>query len=97
MADGAARCDAKAVDRGHFESSGWSEPPVRWPGESPLSPLQFLPVEANPKGYNFPVHVTKGHEREAMEAQRRKKPSSIGKIVLRLLGFKGEVGSDYVE
>ena len=28
-------------------------------------------VEANPKGYNFSVHVTKGHEREAVEAQRR--------------------------
>jgi hypothetical protein len=54
-------------------------------------------VEANPKGYNFPVHVTKGHEREATEVQRRKKPNRIGKLVLRLLGFKGEVGPDYVE
>ena len=54
-------------------------------------------MEANPKGYNFSVHVTKGHERDAMEAQRRKTPSRIGKLVLELLGFKGEVGSDYVE
>jgi hypothetical protein len=54
-------------------------------------------VEANPKGYNFPVHVTKGHEHEAVEAQRRKKPSRFGKLVLKLLGFKGEVGPDYVE
>jgi hypothetical protein len=54
-------------------------------------------VEANPKGYNFSVHVTKGHEREAVEAQRRKAPSRIGKLVLKLLGFKGEVGTDYVE
>ncbi len=54
-------------------------------------------VEANPKGYNFPVHVTKGQEHEAMEVQRRKKPSRVGKFVLKLLGFKGEVGSDYVE
>lgn len=54
-------------------------------------------VEANPKAYNFPVHVTKGHEHEAMEVQRRKKPSRVGKVVLKLLGFKGEVGSDYVE
>jgi hypothetical protein len=54
-------------------------------------------VEANPKGYNFPVHVTKSHEHEATEAQRRKKPTRFGKLVLRLLGFKGEVGSDYVE
>jgi hypothetical protein len=54
-------------------------------------------VEANPKGYNFPVHVTKGHEREAMEVQRHKKPNRIGKFVLGLLGFRGEVGRDDVE
>lgn len=54
-------------------------------------------MEANPKGYNFPVHVTKGHEQEAMEAQRRKRPGRIGKLALKLLGFKGEVGSEYVE
>jgi hypothetical protein len=59
--------------------------------------LQFSTMEANPKGYNFPVHVTKGHEQEAMDEQRRKKPSRIGKFALRWLGFKGEVGSDYVE
>lgn len=54
-------------------------------------------MEANPKGYNFPVHVTKGHEQEAIKAQRRKSPSRVGKMFLKLLGFKGEVGSDYVE
>jgi hypothetical protein len=54
-------------------------------------------VEANPKGYNFAVHVTKGHEQEAQEAQRRKKPSRLGRLVLKVLGFKGEVGSQYVE
>ena len=54
-------------------------------------------MEANPKGYNFSVHVTNGHEREAMEAQRRKKPSRIGKLVLKVLGFKGEAGSDYIK
>lgn len=54
-------------------------------------------MEANPKGYNFPVHVIKGHEREAMEVQRRKKPNRIGEFVLRVLGFRGEVGPDYVE
>ena len=52
---------------------------------------------ANPKGYNFPVHVTKGHECEAMETQQRKKRSRVGKLVLKVLGFKGEVGCDYVE
>jgi len=46
---------------------------------------------------NFPVHVTKGHEREALEAQRRKKPSRIGEFVLKMLGFKGEVGPDHIE
>jgi hypothetical protein len=46
---------------------------------------------------NFPVHVTKGHEREALEAQRRKKPSRIGESVLKILGFKGEVGPDRIE
>jgi hypothetical protein len=50
-----------------------------------------------PKGYTFSVHVTKTHAREAVEAQRRKTPSRFGKLVLKLLGFKGEVGSDYVE
>jgi hypothetical protein len=53
-------------------------------------------VEANPKGYNFSVRVTKGHEHEAVEAQRRKKPSRIGKLVLKMLGFRGEAGSDYI-
>jgi hypothetical protein len=41
--------------------------------------------------------VTKGHEREAVEAQRRKKPSRIGEFVLKMLGYKGEVGPDRIE
>jgi hypothetical protein len=32
-----------------------------------------------------------------VEAQRRKKPSRVGKLFLKVLGFKGEVGPDYVE
>jgi hypothetical protein len=32
-----------------------------------------------------------------MKAQRRKKPSRIGKLILKMLGFKGEVGSDYIK
>jgi hypothetical protein len=60
-------------------------------------PTKLQAVEANPKGYNFPVHVTKGHEHEAVEAQRRQKPSRIGKLILKLLGFRGEVGSDHIE
>jgi hypothetical protein len=54
-------------------------------------------VEANPKGYNFPVHVTKGHEAEALADQRKKKPSRLGKFLLKLLGYRGEVGPDYVD
>ena len=41
--------------------------------------------------------MTNGHQREAIEAQRRKKPSRIGKLVLRMLGFKGDVGSDQIK
>ena len=44
-----------------------------------------------PKGYNFSVHVTKGHEREAMEAQRRKKPNRIGKLVLNCWASEGRL------
>jgi hypothetical protein len=66
-------------------------------GDRAFAELLLPEVEANPKGYNFQVHVTKGHEHEAMEAQRRKKPSRTGKWILKLLGFKGEVGSDHVE
>ncbi len=40
-------------------------------------------------GRNY--HVTGGHEAEAKEAERAKKPSRIGVFVLRLLGFKGPV------
>jgi hypothetical protein len=54
-------------------------------------------MEANPKGYNFSVHVTKGHESEAREAQRKKRPSRIGKLVLKMLGFRGKVGPDFLD
>jgi hypothetical protein len=54
-------------------------------------------VEANPKGYNFSVHVTRGHESEAKAALRKKKPSRLGKVVLKLLGFRGEVGPEYLD
>jgi hypothetical protein len=45
--------------------------------------------EANPKGYNFQVHVTSGHEAEAKAAELAKKPNRLGMLILRLLGFKG--------
>jgi hypothetical protein len=35
--------------------------------------------------------------REALEAQQRKKPSRIGEFVLKILGFKGQVGPDHIE
>jgi hypothetical protein len=54
-------------------------------------------VEAYPNRENFAVHVTKGHEAEAIVAQRRKKPSRIGMFMLKLLGFRGEVGSEYLD
>jgi hypothetical protein len=40
-------------------------------------------------GRNY--HVTGGHEAEAEDAERAKKPSRIGLFVLRHLGFKGSV------
>ncbi len=45
--------------------------------------------EANPKGYNFQVHVTSGHEAEAKAAELAKKPNRFGMLILRLLGLKG--------
>jgi hypothetical protein len=48
-------------------------------------------LKANPKGSNFPVHVTRGHEAEAREAQLRKPPSRFGTWILRRLGYKGEI------
>lgn len=38
-------------------------------------------------GRNY--HVTGGHEREAEVAQRAKKPTRVGLLVLRILGFRG--------
>ena len=34
-------------------------------------------------------HVTGGHEAEAEAAEHAKKPSRLGLLVLRLLGYKG--------
>jgi hypothetical protein len=45
-------------------------------------------VEATPKGYNFQVRVTTGHEHEAKEAQLKKKPNRLGLMVLKLLGLR---------
>jgi hypothetical protein len=45
--------------------------------------------EANPKGYNFQVHVTSGHEAEAKAAELAKKPNRFGMLILRTLGLKG--------
>ena len=46
-------------------------------GRTVLVAITIGSMEANPKGYSFPIHVTKGHEHQAMEAQRRKKPSRL--------------------
>jgi hypothetical protein len=49
-------------------------------------------VKAKPRsGDNFPVHITRGHEAEAKEAQLRKRPSRLGTWILRRLGYRGEI------
>ena len=49
-------------------------------GTSTLRVITVNSGEANPKGYNFSVHVTKGHEREAWRLNGAKRPSErIGK------------------
>jgi hypothetical protein len=45
--------------------------------------------EANPKGYNFQVRVTDGHEAEARAAEMAKRPNRLGMFMVRLLGYKG--------
>lgn len=64
-------------------------------GFGSLTPLVAVPrirhVKENPKGDNFPVHVTRGHEAEAREAQLRKPPSRLGTWILRRLGYKGPI------
>ena len=47
--------------------------------------------EANPKGYNFQVTVTSGHEAEAKAAEMAKKPNRLGMFIVKLL--KGKQGS----
>jgi hypothetical protein len=42
-------------------------------------------------GDNFPVHVTRGHEAEARDAQLHKPPTRFGAWILRRLGYKGEI------
>jgi hypothetical protein len=49
--------------------------------------------EANPKGYNFQVRVTSGHEAEAKAAEMAKKPNRFGMLIVKLLGYKGKQGS----
>jgi len=44
--------------------------------------------EANPKGYNFQVRVTNGHEAEAKAAEMAKKPNRLGMFIVKLLGGK---------
>jgi hypothetical protein len=54
--------------------------------------LTICEVKSKPKsGDNFPVHMARGHEAEAREAQLRKPPSRVGTWILRRLGYKGEI------
>lgn len=41
-------------------------------------------------GRNY--HVTGGHESEAEAAERARKPTRLGRLVLRLLGYRGPIG-----
>jgi hypothetical protein len=43
--------------------------------------------EANPKGYNFQVRVTDGHEAEAKAAEHAEKPNRFGMFIVRVLGY----------
>jgi len=45
---------------------------------------------ANPRGYNFQVTVTNGHEAEAKAAEMAKKPNRLGMYIVRLLGLKSD-------
>ncbi len=49
--------------------------------------------EANPKGYNFQVRVTSGHEAEAKAAEMAKKPNRLGMLIVKLLSGKGKQDS----
>jgi hypothetical protein len=44
--------------------------------------------EANPRGYNFQIRVTSGHEAEAKAAEMAKRPNRLGMFIVRLLGLK---------
>jgi hypothetical protein len=46
--------------------------------------------EANPKGYNFQVRVTSGHEAEAKAAEMAKKPNRLGMFIVSWLGLKAD-------
>jgi hypothetical protein len=44
------------------------------------------------RGYaTFSYHVTDGHEAQAVEAEREKRPNRVGVLVLRLLGYRGPI------
>ena len=49
--------------------------------------------KANPKGYNFQVTVTSGHEAEVKATGMTKKPNRFGMLIVKLLGSKGKQGS----
>jgi len=50
--------------------------------------------DANPRGYNFQVTVTSGHEAEAKAAEMAKKPNRLGMFILRRLGLKSDRNPD---
>ncbi len=79
-----------------WEAVGYGQPfcPQRQVGTVCPDALEWHKVgmtvsEANPKGYNFQVRVTSGHEAEATAVEKAKKPNRMGMFIVKLLGYKG--------
>jgi hypothetical protein len=45
--------------------------------------------ESNPKGYDFQVRVTDGHEAEAKAAEMAKKPNRLGMFIVKAARRQG--------
>ena len=54
---------------------------------SPLTTISSVRVRYGPRR----IVITDGHEAEAEAAQSRRPPNPIGRWLLRMLGFRGEV------
>ena len=43
--------------------------------------------KANPRGYNFTISTTRGHETQAKRALYKKSPNRFGMWLIRVLGY----------